>query len=156
MLKNQFRDNQFQNRKPRLNEVRNRLSVKDPDLDNLLAEYSIWVNYTEWLVFEGLTPSYQVQEVEFLISETYPGVGPLVKPGDWIFDVQYKVAKASKRGNDVYNWRVKKRLKLLHKAESMPSTLGYFSRGIARPLSSALLTTLTYNPQHLGVGEAWA
>ncbi|GAG98533.1 unnamed protein product, partial [marine sediment metagenome] len=58
-------------------------------------------------------------------------------------DVSYKVAKASKRGNNVYNWRVRKRLKVMDKIASKPHTLGYFARGIAKPLTAALFITLT-------------
>lgn len=69
--------------------------------------------------------------------------------------IHYKAAKASKRGNDVYNWRVRKRLKVLDKIKSKPHTLGYFSRGIAKPLTAALFITLTYSGR-FSLGDNWA
>ncbi|GAH03894.1 unnamed protein product, partial [marine sediment metagenome] len=72
-----------------------------------------------------------------------------------IADIQYKVAKASKRGNDVYNWRVRKRLKAMDKIKSKPHTLGYFARGIAKPLTAALFISLTYSGD-ISREEAWA
>ena len=107
--------------KPRLLKSREELT-QNPSLVNLLTHYSTWVNYTEWLVFKG------IEDIPFSVPE-----------------VRYKVAKASKRGNDVYNWRVRKRLKDLDKIKDKPHTLGYFSRGIAKPLTAALFITLTYS-----------
>ena len=138
--------------KPRLNATRNRLSTKNPDLVDVLKNYEVWVNYTEWLVFQGLSPLYQLDKTEYLPAGN---VAVELPAGSVIFDVSYKVAKASKRGNDVYLWRVKKRLKLLHKAKGMPSSLGFFSRGVAKPLTAALFITLTYNPAGASMGEAW-
>lgn len=113
--------------KPRLASTRKRLT-HSPDLVNLLTEYQAWVNYTEWLVFQGIN----------------------LDTGE----VHFKAALAAKRGNKVYNWRVRKRLKDLDKIKSKPHTLGYFSRGVARPLTAALFITLTYS-RTSPLGETW-
>ncbi|GAI03033.1 unnamed protein product, partial [marine sediment metagenome] len=119
--------------KPRLLKTRDRLSTENPDLVNLLTEYRAWVNFTEWMVFKG-----------------FEDRGPHEDP-----QIHYKIAKASKRGNDVYNWRVRKRLKVLDKIKSKPHTLGYFSRGIAKPLTAALFITLTFSRQNT-LGVTWS
>lgn len=80
----------------------------------------------------------------------FKGIEPL---GGEDIQVHYKVAKASKRGNDVYNWRVRKRLRKLHVIKSKPHTLGYFSRGVAKPLTAALFITLTYS-RDISLGNA--
>ncbi len=118
--------------KPRLARTRESLGIENPQLGDLLTEYRTWVNYKEWMVFKG-------------IEDLGPYEVPLV---------HYKVAKASKRGNDVYNWRVRKRLKVLDKIKSKPATLGYFSRGIAKPLTAAIFITLTYSGD-MSLGDAW-
>jgi len=116
--------------KPRLLKSREELT-QNPNLVSLLTHYRTWVNYTEWLVFKG------IEDIPFSVPK-----------------VHYKVAKASKRGNDVYIWRVKKRLKDLDKIKDKPHTLGYFSRGIAKPLTAALFITLTYARDE-ALGSLW-
>lgn len=114
--------------KPRLLKSREMLT-QNPRLVDLLTHYKTWVNYTEWLVFKGID----------------------LDTGE----VHYKAALASKRGNKVYNWRVRKRLKDLDKIKDKPHTLGYFSRGIAKPLTAALFITLTYSGVR-SLGDTWA
>ena len=61
------------------------------------------------------------------------------------------VAKCAKRGNDVYWWRVRKRLKSLHKMEK--HTL-FDIRGNDKS-SNVLFATLTYDIRRSMVQEAW-
>lgn len=121
--------------KPRLNETRKRLSLETPNLDSLLTEYEAWVSYPEWLIFQG----------ETLYYHDNGDVEPIVK---------YKAAMASKRGNKVYNWRVKKRLKILDQIKRKPFTLAYFSRSTNLKQTHSLFVTLTYS-RDLSLGDAW-
>lgn len=154
-----------QTTKPRLSRYRKSLGLKNSSLDDILNAYSEWVNYSEWLVFRGINQvyGYYTEPIEWFEKTTV--LNEKGKPtrfhrfhkrrieGIYIpEDVKYKVSKASKRGNDIYRWRLNKRLKILEKAK--PLTIGYHLRGYARKISKALFVTLTY---HHGISlyEAW-
>jgi len=126
--------------KPRLLTVREQLGIKNPSLDQVLYNYYEWATYPEWLVFQG--------------QSRIGYYAPDWKDKNRIFisEVKWKVAKASKRGNGVYTWRLKKRLKILEDAKK--SAIDYFTRGLAKKTSSALFVTLTYAPD-IPLGEAW-
>jgi len=89
------------------------------------------------------------------------------------FKREYRFVKASKRGNDVHRWRVKKRLEKLLTVKG--SEYGIFSlydelrsqyriKGVVKPyrvdekhrVSKVLFITLTYNPARSSVEGAWS
>ncbi|MCW4040501.1 MAG: hypothetical protein NWE83_07090, partial [Candidatus Bathyarchaeota archaeon] len=59
--------------------------------------------------------------------------------------------KCAKRGNDVYWWRIKKRLKSLHKLENHT----FFDIRGSDKCSNVLFATLTYDIRRSTVQEAW-
>ena len=74
--------------KPRLGNLRARLSFEKPDLELIKKLYIIWATYTEYLIFRK--------------ENIHTGAK------------QWKAVKAAKRGNDVYSWKLGKRLKHLY------------------------------------------
>lgn len=75
--------------KPRLSRYRALLSYQEQDLEDIKRGYLEWVEYTEYLIFR--------------------------KENIYTSEKTWKAVKASKRGNDVYVWRLKKRLRKLDK-----------------------------------------
>lgn len=67
--------------KPRLEYYRSLLSYDKPDLEAIKKYLVEWSNYNEYLIFR--------------------------KENIYTWEKEYKAVKASKRGNDVYAWRLK-------------------------------------------------
>lgn len=79
--------NQIQ--KPRLGRYRALLSFSKPDLDRIIEAFIGWATFNEYLIFR--------------------------KENIYTYEKEYKAVKAAKRGNDVYTWKLGKRLKHLYK-----------------------------------------
>jgi len=74
--------------KPRLGYYRSLLSYAKPDLEKIIDAFIYWSKFVEYLIFR--------------------------KQNIYTYQNEYKAVKASKRGNDVYAWRLDKRLKNLY------------------------------------------
>ena len=120
--------------KPHLNFARNYFlgfSIdKDPNFKELEEYYLDWRNYIEYLVLQRQEDNLKVRgEVE---KETF-------------------AVKCSKRGNDVYWWRVAKRLRFLNDLKN--SVL--FDPHSTDKVSNVLFVTLTYDVKRSTVRDAW-
>ena len=113
--------------KPRLNRFRALLSFEDHDLEDIGRGYLDWVSYPEYMVFQG--------------EHVHTG------------EKRWKAVKASKRGNDVYNWRLGKRLNWVDELPNL-TFFGWKDRS-RRHKTRALFVTLTYAREDLRVDEAW-
>jgi len=70
--------------KPRLGYYKALLSQENPDLDKIIDAFIYWSKFVEYLIFR--------------------------KENIYTYEKEYKAVKAAKRGNDVYSWKLKKRL----------------------------------------------
>ena len=77
----------FKKPKPRLGWYKSLLGHSNPDLDQIIEYFIEWSKYVEYLIFR--------------------------KENIHTYDKEYKAVKAAKRGNDVYAWKLGKRLKHL-------------------------------------------
>ena len=112
--------------KPRLNRYRALMSYDKPDLEDIERGYLDWVSYPEYIVLQG--------------EHVHTG------------EKRWKAVKASKRGNDVYNWRLAKRLNLVNNLPNI-TFFGWKDRS-KRHKTRALFVTLTYR-RDLRLDEAW-
>lgn len=134
-LRERFKEELYDSeRKPRLNYARNyflEFSLdKDLDFGELESFYGEWRDFIEYLVLQKQSDSLKVKgEVE---RETF-------------------AVKCSKRGNDVYWWRVNKRLRFLKGLKN--SSL--FDPHSSIKQSNILFATLTYDIKRSGIKEAW-
>ena len=120
--------------KPRLNYARNYFlgfSIdKDLDFQELQEFYIKWRDYVEYIVLQKQTENLRIKgEV----------------------DKETRAVKCSKRGNDVYWWRVRKRLKFLHKLKD--HTLFDIHGNVK--CSNVLFVTLTYDTKRSTIRNAW-
>ena len=120
--------------KPRLNYARNyflEFSLdKDLDFNELERFYVDWREFIEYIVVQKQTESLRTK------GET---------------DKETFAVKCSKRGNDVYWWRVGKRLKFLNSL--IDNVL--FDPHSANKLSNILFVTLTYDIKRSSIRDAW-
>jgi hypothetical protein len=102
--------------KPRLEYYRGLLSMENPDIEQIINAFLTWVDYTEYLIFR--------------------------KENVYTYEKKYRAVKASKRGNDVYAWRLRKRLQKMY---SLPE-ISFFNRKdrSSRQKTKVLFVTLTY------------
>ena len=134
-LRKKFRERLYDAEcKPRLNFARNyflEFSLdKDLDFEELKEFYIKWRDYAEYLVLQRQTESLRERgEVE---KETI-------------------AVKCAKRGNDVYWWRVWKRLKFLH---NLKDRILFDPHGNIK-LSNVLFVTLTCDVKRSTIREAW-
>ena len=133
-LRERFREGLYDSEhKPRLNFARNyflefSLSL-DIDFKELEKFYLDWRDYSEYLVLQKQSESLRVQgEVE---EHTF-------------------AIKCSKRGNDVYWWRVDKRLKFL---KDLESSILFDPHGSIKR-SNVVFATLTYDVNRCTIREA--
>ena len=115
----------FEGSKPRLVKIKNLLSLEGFDVNTVVYAYSHWVNFVEYLVFKG------------------------EKRGT--HEIRFKVVKCAKRGNDVYNWRVKKRFRELN---SLKEVTFFDPRGNVKK-TRGLFVTLKINANLWTISEAW-
>jgi hypothetical protein len=134
-LREKFREGLYDtDDKPRLYYARNYFlgfSIdQDVDFQELQAFYCKWRDFVEYIVLQKQTDKLRIKgEV----------------------DRETLAVKCAKRGNDVYWWRVWKRLKFLHKLKE--HTLSD-SRGNVKS-SNVLFITLTYDIRRSTIQEAW-
>lgn len=120
--------------KPRLNVAQGffRRAENEDDLDLLEELYVFWRDHPEFVVIRSLR----------------------VNPRSWASDWSYVAVKCSKRGNDVYQSRVKRRLNWLSNMENVT----FFSPSdfqVGKKIySSALWVTLTYDVKRCSRSEA--
>lgn len=102
--------------KPRLEHYRARMSMAEPDLEFIKMAFEEWSQYPEWIVFQG--------------EHIHTG------------EKKFKAVKSAKRGNDVYSWKINKRLDDL---EALPDVrfFNYRDRS-SRHKTRALFVTLTF------------
>ena len=106
----------FKVQKPRLEHYRSKLSYADPDLEYINKGFVYWANYTEYLIFR--------------------------KENIYTYEKKWLAVKAAKRGNDVYAWRLSKRLGFL---KSLPEIkFFHFKDRSKRHKTKTLFATLTY------------
>lgn len=134
-LRDEFRENLFDSEhKPRLSFARNyflEFSVdKDLDFEELQKFYVDWRDFIEYMVVQKQTDNLRVKGA--VEKETI-------------------AVKCAKRGNDVYWWRVGKRLKFLHSLKD--SSL--FDPHSSIKQSNVLFATLTYDVKRARIREAW-
>jgi len=105
-------------------------SDRDPDLQGLEKFYVEWRDYNEYIVVQKQSDN------------------PRIK-GE--VDKETIAVKCSKRGNDVYWWRVWKRIKKLYdlKAQTL------FDPHSNRKLSNVVFATLTYDVKRSSIAEGW-
>jgi hypothetical protein len=136
-----FSIDQFQNYglldssgKPRLNCAVGyfRRNNENEDLDLLESLYAYWRDFNEFLVLRCLR------------------VNPKTFSNDW----QYVGVKCSKRGNDVYSLRIKKRLDWLGNCENVKFFDASDFTTNKKVLTSALWLTLTYDVKRCSRFEA--
>jgi hypothetical protein len=101
------------------------MSMEGFDLNTVVYAYSYWVGFTEYMVFKG--------EHKFT------------------HELRFKAIKCSKRGNDVYNWRISKRFKELN---SLKEVVFFDPRGNVKK-TRGLFVTLTFNPRGLRLDQLW-
>jgi len=103
---------------------------RDPDLRGLEEFYLEWRNFDEYIVLQKQIDNLRIQgEIE---KETI-------------------AVKCAKRGNDVYWWRVWKRLKSLHNLKECT----FFDLHSNLKLSNVLFVTLTYATKKTTISDAW-
>lgn len=128
--------------KPRLQAARKELGLKAPNLGDVVQAYKDWVSFPEYLIFQSIdyTSGY--------FTDPLPRV-----PSIWIsYEVKYKAALASKRGNTIYRVRLEDRLKILD--EGREYSISFFARGKARKFTSWVFVTLTYGRED-PLGVVW-
>ena len=134
-LRDTFRKEIFDSeQKPLLNFARNYFlgfSIdKDPDFEELEEFYVGWRDFNEYMVLQKQEDNLRVMgEVD---KETF-------------------AVKCSKRGNDVYWWRVAKRLGFLN---DLPNSV-LFDPHSTDKVSNVLFVTLTYDIKRSTVRDAW-
>lgn len=134
-LREKFREGLFNYKnKPRLNYARNYFLDfnvdEDPDFKELTKFYNGWRDFSEYLLIQKQSDSLRLKgEIN---RETL-------------------AVKCSKRGNDVYWHRMRKRLRLLY---GLDETTLFDSCGNDKK-SSVLFVTLTYNVKRSSVRDAW-
>lgn len=102
--------------KPRLEYFKGLLSYDKPDLDKIIDAFIYWSKFVEYLIFR--------------------------KENIYTYEKEYKAVKAAKRGNDVYSWRLDKRLKHLY---DLPQIEFFNYKDRSRVQSTrAVFVTLTY------------
>jgi len=112
--------------KPRLGYYRALLSYENPDLEKIVEAFIYWSSFVEYLVFR--------------------------RENIHTYEKTYKMAKASKRGNDVYSAKLRKRLNHLYNLPQI-EFFDYKDRS-KRQFSKAIFVTLTY-ARNLRLDEAW-
>jgi len=102
--------------KPRLGHYKALLSFKKPDLDAIIDAFIYWSTFVEFMIFR--------------------------RENIYTYEKTYKAVKASKRGNDVYSWKLGKRLKHLYELPQI-KFVNYKDRNKIQK-TRAIFTTLTY------------
>ena len=120
--------------KPRLNFARNyflEFSLdKDLDFEELKEFYCDWRDYDEYIVLQ--------KQLENLRNKG-------------VVEKETITVKCAKRGNAVYWWRVRKRLKFLHNLKDR----SLFDPHGNDKLSNVLLIPLTYDTKRSNIQESW-
>lgn len=117
--------------KPRLSCARSYfLDQRNMDLEGLVEYFLTWVNYNEYMVLQ---------------KQTFDGK---------TFDKKTIAVKCSKRGNDVYKYRVRKRFSFLSTLENK-ILFDWENKALKNHKSSCLFVTLTFNPALCEIYEAW-
>jgi len=104
---------------------------RDPDLEGLKQFYVEWRDFNEYIVVQKQSDNLRI-------------AGEI--------DKETIAVKCAKRGNDVYWWRVGKRIKQLYNLKAQ--TLFDPRSNIKR--SNVLFVTLTYDAKRTTITEAWA
>ncbi len=71
------------------------------------------------------------------------------------FKLRYHAMKCAKRGNDVYNWRIKKRFKELDELGNLYGDNKIFDINLPNPQTNCLFLTLTYDTKLDDKDTAW-
>ncbi len=71
------------------------------------------------------------------------------------FMLEYRAIKCSKRGNDVYNWRINQRFKELEVLANFYGDNKIFDINQAEPKTNCLLVTFTYDTKLKNKTDAW-
>ena len=114
--------------KPRLYEFRRNFLKTSLNLELLIDCFNYWVTFDEFLVLKGtkIDKKYRV-------------------------DSKYFAVKCSKRGNDVYNRRIKKKLDIIN----MDEDIKFFNYNDENPTTRAVMGVLTYDTKKSDINFAW-
>lgn len=117
--------------KPRLSCARSYfLDQRNMDLEGLVDYFLTWVNYDEYMVLQ---------------KQSFDGKN---------FDKDTIAVKCSKRGNDVYKYRVRKRFSFLSTLENK-ILFDWKNKIKNNHKVKCLFVTLTFNSTLCGINEAW-
>lgn len=118
--------------KIRLGLIRSLFDYGTLTFDDLQEVFDAWVRQDEWFVLK---------------REEFDNVGiPIIN--NW-----YAV-KCSKRGNDVYRWRVRNRLREVQELADL-GDITFFGSDEVNPSTRCLFLTLTYDTKRCSVRDAW-
>jgi len=73
----------------------------------------------------------------------------------WNYNLEYKAIKCSKRGNDIYNWRINQRFKELDELAELYGDRKIFDINEVNPTTNCLYVTFTYDTKLCSETEAW-
>lgn len=123
-------DSRFFNREGKIRLGRVRVALGNDWIDHaeLLAVYDQWVKQDEYMLF--------CKELED-------------------FRHVYKAVKCSKRGNDVYQWRIEKRFAELDGLAEQLGNDKIFGIGDYKPQTNVLFMTFSYNRKRKSESRAW-
>jgi hypothetical protein len=105
--------------------------------DDVTAIYDKWRNTAEYIVLRGVRQYKQLM----LNGGFYSNIGEYV----------YRFVKASKRGNDVYRYLIKKKFKQFEKIEDIE----FFKDEFGRKKTELLFITMTYDTKVSSPIESW-
>ena len=115
---------------PRLLQARDYFFSKPLDFEELKDCFNYWCNYPEYMVLKG-------SRIDIRSSKQ---------------DTKYVGFKCSKRGNDVYNRRIKKKLDIINSVDDIE----FFKYTDKNPKTRGVFITLTFNPKLCSVKDAWS
>lgn len=123
--------------------VRNQFDVGNIILPDVIDLYEEWMKDDEYLILKG---------VKDRIQESFDDEGKLLDCNDVVLsNTVYRFIKASKRGNDVYQYLVGKKLKPLN---DLPDVT-FFKDDWGVKNTSLLFVTLTYDTKRCDEVTAW-
>ena len=127
----------------RWGKVRNQFAWGNIILPDALDLFEEWHKDSEYIVMKG---------TKDIIQESFNDDGVILDCQDHLYPEHvYRFIKASKRGNDVYQYLVKKRLKPL---DDLPD-ITFFKDNWGVKNTSLLFVTLTYDTKRCDEATAW-
>lgn len=130
--------------------VRSHYYGNDIDLEDVVNLFIEWRNDPEYFILRGLTLDDGYQErIIAKPDEMKYGFDQYALPESQLY--LYKFVKAAKRGNDVYQYLVKKKLGPLNDLEKVT----FFKENWGNKKTNLLFVTLTYDNNRCDINTAW-